>query len=451
MHKYILSGWKTAPDIFTLIQTMIKQHFRYILFAAIAGGSLASCTNKKKSDVKLKADVFKTYPIPAPTPLSAAERQRIKNGAELFYDTLLKNTGFNGGILVAKGGNIVFEQYQGSVNIDSKEPIDANTPLHIASVTKTFTAMAILKLQEEGRLNINDTITKYFPGFNYPGITVKDLLSHRSGLPNYLYFMKTLGWNEDSVIENKDVLEWLITKKDGIINIAPPNRRFTYCNTNYALLALIIEKVSGITYPLFMQQNIFDPLGMKNTFVHFTGNGRVRSKSFDWKGREIPDNFLDDVYGDKNIYSTPRDLLTWDRALSDTGFLSAKSFDAAYTPYSNEHPGIKNYGLGWRMNAYPDGKKIIFHNGWWHGNNAAFIRLIKDNATIILITNRYARAVYKAKYLVNLFDHYFDTDVEEKENVLPGVPDAMAPEGVGAVDSTVIKKPGLKGAKRKKS
>ena len=168
-----------------------------------------------------------------------------------------------------------------------------------------------------------------------------------------------------------------------------------------------------------MNERVFHSQWFENSFFHFKGDKVVRSKSFDWRGREIPDNFLDDVYGDKNIYTTPRDLLKWDRALSDTLFLTAKSLELAYTPYSNEKPGIKNYGLGWRMNNYPDGKKIIFHNGWWHGNNAAFIRVLKDDATIILISNRYARAVYKAKNLVNIFDHYFATDEDEQETAIP--------------------------------
>ena len=393
----------------------------------------AGCS-QKKSDTKISTDQEKklVYIIPLPSLISTEERQRIKLQSEIFYDSMLDGSGFNGGIIVAKSGNIVYEKYKGFVNIDGKDSINSSTSLHIASVSKTFTAMAVLKLQELGKLNIEDTLTHFFPEFNYPGITVKMLLNHRSGLPNYLYFMEDVGWNKDSTIENKDVLECLIAKKGLIKNIAPPNKRFTYCNTNFALLALIIEKISGISYPEFMKHNIFDPLGMKNTFVHFKGDNRIRSKSFDWRGREIPDNFLDDVYGDKNIYSTPRDLLIWDRALSDTVFLTPKSLELAYTPYSNEKPGIKNYGLGWRMNVYDDGKKIIFHNGWWHGNNAAFIRVLKDDATIILISNRYARAVYKAKNLVNIFGHYFDTETDDVENVIPStIPDIISPDKKG--------------------
>ena len=399
-----------------------------IFFCASILFLIAGCSSKKSNLKNVKEqDKKETYIIPPPSVLAAVERQRIQSQSEIFYDSLLDGSGFNGGMIVAKGGNIIFEKYKGFVNIDGKDSINASTSLHIASVSKTFTAMAVLKLQEMGKINIEDSVTHFFPDFNYPGVTIKTLLNHRSGLPNYLYFMEDAGWNKDSAIENKDVLQWLILKKGMLKNIASPNKRFTYCNTNFALLALIIEKVSGQTYPHFMQENIFDPLGMKNTFVHFKGDNKIRSKSFDWRGREIPDNFLDDVYGDKNIYSTPRDLLIWDRALSDTVFLTAKSLELAYTPYSNEKPGIKNYGLGWRMNNYEDGKKIIFHNGWWHGNNAAFIRVLKDDATIILISNRYARAVYKAKNLVNIFDRYFDTDTEDVENAVPATTTEILP------------------------
>lgn len=381
---------------------------------------IAACSQKKKeTDTDGEEKKAFTYTLPAPSKISDEERNKINVQSEIFYDSLLDGSGFNGGMIVAKGGNIVFEKYKGFVNIDGKDLINAATPLHIASVSKTFTAMALLKLQEQEKLNIDNAVTKFFPEFNYPGVTIKTLMNHRSGLPNYLYFMEDAGWNKDSVIQNNDVLQWLITKKDQIKNIATPNTRFTYCNTNYAILALIIEKVTGLSYSDFMKSTIFDPLGMKNTFVHFQNDQVERSKTFDWRGREIPDNFLDAVYGDKNIYSTARDLLIWDRALTDTQFLKTNSLELAYTPYSNEKPGIKNYGLGWRMNVYGDGKKIIFHNGWWHGNNAAFIRVLKDDATIILISNRYARAVYKANHLVNIFDNYFDTDLDEAENAVP--------------------------------
>ena len=387
-----------------------RNHF----FASAFLIAAASCSHGAKKNNATGAETPVQYTIPGPAKISQYEMQRIRQGAELFYDTLLKNNTFNGGILVAKGGNIVFEKYKGTVNLDGKDSITASTPMQIASVSKTFTAMAILKLQEQGKLNIKDSVSKYIPGFNYPGVTVKTLLDHRSGLPNYNHFFEKTDWNKDSLLTNHDVVRYLIDHKNELENIGTPDRGFSYNNTNYALLATIIENISGKSFPQYMQENVFGPLGLKNTFVHFKGDNRNVTKSFDWRGGVIPDNYLDMVYGDKNVYTTPEDLLRWDRALTDTVFLTAKSLAASYEPYSNEKKGIRNYGFGWHMNIYPDGKKIIFHNGWWHGSNAAFIRVLKDDGTIILIGNRYTRTVYKAKFLVNLFDHYFDNDIPEE-------------------------------------
>ncbi len=399
-----------------------------ILILTLLINSCAQNDKEKKAAMAVETEI-PPYKIPEPKPISAIEKQSIVAQCQLFYDTTLFPSGLNGGIIVAKGGNIIFERYKGFINLDNLHPITSNTPLHIASVTKTFTAMAILKLQEQGKLNITDSLTQYFPGFNYPGVTIKTLLDHRSGLPNYLYYMDYLGWNKDSIIQNKDVLAWLIANKSQMKDSSKADTKFTYCNTNYALLALIIEKITGKSYPDFMKKNIFDPLGMTNTFVHHKGDTMVRSKSFDWKGREIPDNYLDEVYGDKNIYSTAQDLLKWDRALTHHIFLTAKTLETAYTPYSNEKLGIKNYGLGWRMNIYGDEKKIIFHNGWWHGNNATFIRLLKEDATIIVLSNRFARSVYTSKILVNIFGPYFDVIEEDTENIVtPAIPEVFSTE-----------------------
>jgi CubicO group peptidase (beta-lactamase class C family) len=409
---------------------MIKFNLKSLLCLCYAMLMLISCSlnEQSKTEAKPKKPLI-TYKINEPKELDKIEYDRIYRACKMFYDTTLLPSGFNGGIVVAKGGNIVFEKYRGSINLDGVDSLTATTPLHIASVTKTFTAMAILKLQEQGKLNINDTLTKYFPGFNYDGVTIKTLLNHRSGLPNYLHFLQQVGWPEDSMMYNKDIVNLLIAKKAVLTDLVPANTKFSYNNTNYALLALIIEKVSGMPYAEFMKENIFDPIGMKNTFVRYNTDSTKLSQSFDWKGRRIYDTQLDAIYGDKNIYSTAQDLLKWDRILADSVFLSPQTLAAAYTPYSNEKPGVKNYGLGWRMNIYDDGKKIIFHNGWWHGNNATFIRLIKDDVTIIALSNRFARSTYHAKILVNIFGDYFKDETEDAENIVPSnIPEQFSVE-----------------------
>jgi CubicO group peptidase (beta-lactamase class C family) len=388
---------------------------------------LVSCQSSSPGKDKINND--STYSLlAAPTPLSTETAENLRSAVSTWYETVLDRSAFNGGILVAKNGNIIYEKYKGVIHYRGNDTINAETPFHIASVSKTFTAMATLKLWEYGKLNIDDEYSKYFPSFNYPGITIRSLLSNRSGLPNYLYFMEDLGWDKSLFITNQDVYDWLVNRKAEIKNIAPPNTHFTYCNTNFALLALLIEKTSGISYPAFIDREFFKPLHMTHSYVYTPADSARATPSYDWRGHEIPMNFLDNVYGDKNIYTTPRDLLNWDRGLSGKKLFKDSTLIQAYTPYSNEKPGIKNYGLGWRMNVYPTGKKMIFHNGWWHGNNAVFIRLLDEDATIIVMNNRYTNAVYKAKNVVNAFNRYFDVDEdEETENFTPAATDSVTP------------------------
>lgn len=390
-----------------------KPHLYCTYFIIMCCLLLSSCgsTTIKKDTVK---DSVSIYALPAPKPLAEAEARRLHDGCETWYESKLKRTGFNGGIVVAKNGNIIFEDYNGTGHLNDNDTINANTPFHIASVSKTFTAMAVQKLWQDGKLNIDDEFSKYFPQFDYPGVTVRTLLNHRSGLPNYVYFMETLGWDKTKFVTNADVLNYMITKKGELTNVAKPNTHFAYCNTNYALLALLIEKVTGKKYPDFMKETFFTPLNMKNTFVFDTSMLTKVNPSYDWRGRIIPLGFLDAVYGDKNIYTTPRELLIWDRAISSGKIFTEKTLAETYAPYSNEKPGVRNYGLGWRMNLYPNGKKMIYHNGWWHGNNAAFVRLLDEDATIIVLGNKFNRNIYHAKEMANLFSNYTGDDEEEE-------------------------------------
>ena len=372
-----------------------------------------SCNSSSTTDKKTE-DSLIVLKLPAPAPVSSTDSAIIANASKRWYDTVLKQKGFNGGIIVAKNGAVIFEKYSGTGHLPGTDTITQNTSLHIASVSKTFTAMAVLKLQQDGKLNIDDTFSKYFPAFNFPGITIRNLLSHRSGLPNYNYFMETLGWDKTRYVSNEDVLNYLITRKAELKDISAPNTHFTYCNTNYALLALLIEKASGLKYAAYIDQQFFIPLQMKNSYVFTLADTLKAVPSYNWRGTPETFNFLDQVYGDKNIYTTPRDLLTWDRALSGNLIFTNETLEQAYTPYSNERPGMRNYGLGWRMNIFPEGNKVIYHNGWWHGSNATFIRLLKEKATIIVVGNKFTRTVYHAKILTSLFGNYYST-VDEEE------------------------------------
>lgn len=344
--------------------------------------------------------------------ISPEDFNRYYNAINAFYDTNLVARGFNGAILVAKNGKVIFEKYHGYFNLAKKDTLNPHSSFHLASVSKTFTAMAILKLAEQGKLKLDDELSIYFPGFPYPGITIRMLLTHRSGLPNYLYFMEQMGWDKKVLCDNEDILKYLIQYQPPLTHKA--GTHFSYCNTNYTLLGLIIEKVSGKTYGEYLNHVFFTPLHMNDTYVYSLSDSQRAMPSYNWKGQQEQFTYLDIGYGDKNIYSTPRDLLKWDQALYNNQLFSAETLESAFRPYSNEKPGIRNYGFGWRMNIYPNGKKIIFHGGWWHGNNTMLMRLTQDSATIIILGNKYNRNVYEAKKLANIFSPYFESDEEER-------------------------------------
>ena len=367
-----------------------KRTFFYIAALLLLTGCGASSAKKKTSDAETDGKIV--------NPLSKAEADRYHDIAEDFYDSSLKRTGFNGAMLVAKKGQIVFEAYNGVERLKGKDTITAATPFHIASTTKTFTAMAILKLAEEGKLNINDSLQKFFPQFPYEGMTVKTLLSQRSGLPNYAYYLEDVKWDKKIKITNEDVLQTLITYKPSLQN--PANRRFNYSNTNFVLLALIIERVSGKLYGDYLQEVFFTPLQMTSTKVFNRNDSATVTPSYMWNGVQEAFTWLDVTYGDKNIYSTVTDLLKWDQALYGNKLFKQSTLDSAFQPYSFEKPGIHNYGLGWRMYTLANDKKIIYHNGWWHGNNSTFYRVLPDSLTIIILSNKMNRNVYRVKPLI---------------------------------------------------
>lgn len=340
-----------------------------------------------------------------PNPAFTAIDHALRNSSQHFFEETLLRSRFNGAILVARNGKIIFENYHGLQNVLSGEPIDSSTAFHLASVSKTFTAMAILKLWENAALLLDDPVAKYLEGFPFPLITVRNLLSHRSGLPNYVHFVEKLGWDTHRFVTNADILQLLIDHPDKL-KPGRANAYFDYCNTNYALLAMIVEKVSHLGFSEYLNTVFFKPLGMNNSFVYAVEMEEKVLPSYKFNNRKEPMMFLDAVYGDKNIYSTPRDIMKWDLALSNGQLFSEKTLEEAFRGYSYEKRGTRNYGLGWRLVEMPTGKKIIYHNGWWHGNNTVFSRLPDDSTAIIVLGNKFNRSIYQAKKIAGIFKGY---------------------------------------------
>jgi len=225
-------------------------------------------------------------------------------------------------------------------------------------------------------------------------------------LPNYAYVIENKEvWDKSFILTNKSVLELLTTKN--IPLEFTTNTKFSYCNTNYVLLALLIEKISNLSFPEAMQKLLFEPLDMKNTFVfEYEKQKDTVSKSYKSTWEIIPYDHLDIVYGDKNIYSTPQDLLKFDMATYSDKFFSTTIREEIFKGYSYERPGVKNYGLGIRLNEWDDSATLFYHNGWWHGNTTSYTTLKEEKVCIIALSNKYTRKVYQAKKLSSLFGNY---------------------------------------------
>ncbi len=346
-------------------------------------------------------------------------KEAIVNRIDQYYKTVWENGDLWGSFLVAKGDQILYEKYRGFGRENNQMPIDEKTPLHVASISKTLTAMATMKLVEAEKIKLEDPLTKYFPNFPYPEVTVYSLLTQRSGLPKYEYFIEKIKPEPTELskkfITNQDVLNMMIRYKPELARM--PNTGFMYCNTNFALLALIIEKVTKTPFPEAMQQMVFRPLKMEHTYIYQEKDTATAVQSFYNVGQRVyPLDRLDLIYGDKNVYTTPRALLNFSKALYAKNFLKPELMKLVFEPHSNEKPGINNYGIGFRMKIFDENNKLTYHNGWWHGSNTVFGHLLNSKVTIIALGNKYSRRVYSALALSALFENFpYETQKLNKE------------------------------------
>jgi CubicO group peptidase (beta-lactamase class C family) len=326
---------------------------------------------------------------------------------EDFAMRLHKRSNFNGNILVAKKGKIIYERAIGWADYLHRDSLKINSVFELASVSKPFTSAAIMMLVEDGKLRLDQNVKEFYPDFPYDGITVKLLMSHRSGMMNYVYFVDDL-WksqkkNERQGITNQDVMRLISEHKPA--QYFKPNQKFHYNNSNFMVLAAIIEKVTGKKYSEFMKENIFKPAGMKNTAVYskaeyekipvdVVGHDRI------WR-RSVAQNFLDGPVGDKGIYSTIHDLFLFDRAMRKGKLLKKSSLDSLYSNHSEMQKGHFNYGYGWR--TFQDSKhKVVYHTGWWHGFRHIYLRQLDDDITVILLSNLTNGSLLKLDELYNL-------------------------------------------------
>lgn len=307
---------------------------------------------------------------------------------DAFMQNLHRKSAFNGNVLIAKKGKIIYQNTFGWADYLHKDSLKITSKFELASVSKPLTALGVLKLAEEEKLRLDQTVNDFFPDFPYLGITIKMLLSHRSGLPNYIYFSEEAWKDRTKAMNNMDAMDLLIEHKP--TRYGAPDGRFHYNNSNYMVLAAIIEKVTGQDFAVYMKESIFNPAGMKNTAVlskavydkiptDVVGHDRV------WR-RSVVQNYLDGPVGDKGIYSTVQDLFLLDIALKEGRIVNEAILDSAYVPRSDARRSLFSYGYGWRTFS-PEKAQVVYHTGWWHGFRNLYVRDLTNDITIVLLSN----------------------------------------------------------------
>jgi CubicO group peptidase (beta-lactamase class C family) len=315
----------------------------------------------------------------------------LSSQIDALFEGIVRSNTPGAAVFIARDGKKLLEKGYGLAQVETHTPITCDTRFRIGSITKQFTAAAILKLQEQGRLNVNDPISKYFP--DWPRgreVTLRHLLTHSSGIHN---FTAKPGFQTNVTIAMP--LEALISsfKNDPYDFI--PGEKFRYSNSGYVLLGAIIEKVSGGTYASYLRNTFFEPLGMKNTGVYPSGalltnealgyayeNGPVR-RSVDWN--------MSNVAAAGNLYSTARDLFLWNEALFGGRVLSPASLRAAFTVGvlagdDPRHPEDTGYGYGWTIDRL-NGAREISHGGELAGFGSYLLRLPEYKLTVVVMLN----------------------------------------------------------------
>jgi CubicO group peptidase (beta-lactamase class C family) len=322
-----------------------------------------------------------------------------------LFHALSSKRGFNGNVLISQNGEVVYKNSFGYSDLKTKVPLNLESAFQIASITKQFTAMAIMMLHDEGKLNFTDTLQKFFPGFPYKNITIHQLLTHRSGLPEYMYFAGKYWKNRRQRMSNQDVMNMLVRYRPGRTFL--PDKKYKYCNTGYAVLASIVEKVSGVPFSSFLEERIFQPLGMTHTFLITSLDSiadEFKTKGFNKKKRKVEEDYLSGVVGDKGIYSTVEDMFKWDQTLYTAQLVSQATLEEAFTPVSYDRRHATSYGYGWRIETLDDGSKIVYHAGWWRGYNSLFVRRLNDKTAIIILSNRVNWSFANVDKLMDILD-----------------------------------------------
>lgn len=312
---------------------------------------------------------------------SQSSGQTLQEKVDDYIGRLLKMGKFSGSLLIAKNGDILHSKGYGLANRELDVSNTPQTIFRLGSIGKQFAATAVMQLQEQGKLDVKDPLTKYIP--DYPNgdiITLHHLLTHTSGIPNLTEFPE----HRKTIMIPSPVEKTILRFKDKPLEFTP-GEKFKYCNSGYLLLGYVIEKVSGKTYEDYLEENIFHPLNMTHSgYDHHSTILKNRASGY----HITKEGAFNAPYIDMSIphaggalYSTVEDLFLWDRALYTKKILTKASLDKMFTPFK------ANYGYGWRIDSIY-GHKRIHHGGSIFGFQAHIARYVDDNIFVVFLCNQ---------------------------------------------------------------
>lgn len=302
-----------------------------------------------------------------------------------FLTEVYKQQQFNGAVLVAENGKILYKNFLGIADFNTGQKLKNNSVFRLASVSKQFTAFAVLILVDRNQLSLSSELKDFFPLLAYDNITIHNLLTHTSGLPDYMNLLDNQ-WNSDILPENSDVIKLLASY--GPKPHFMPGVKWEYSNTGYLLLASIIEKVSNMEFDLFLSQNIFGPVKMRDSFVlDYENKNKYLNRVIGYNlsaNVENDHHYLNKIKGDGGIYSTLSDLYKWDSFLYKNTIISDSIIEKAFFPYYLTDDSVSYYGYGWSIG---ENRGVQFHSGSWLGFNSYFYRNTSNQSTIVLFDN----------------------------------------------------------------
>lgn len=317
--------------------------------------------------------------------------EKVTKNVRHKLDSLLKRIhkrhDFHGAVLIAKNEKIVYQNQIGTADFKKKTLLNKESVFQLASVSKQFTAAAIMLLNERNQIQLTDTVNTYFPDFPYKAVTIKNLLNHTAGLPKYFWIAEH-EWQQEKAPTNSEMMEFL--ESTDVKRYFKPGRNFDYSNTGYFVLASIVEKISGISFSSFLKKNIFEPLQMDHSYVYSFENDAIREHQLDgyrlyrgWRHVKIPSTVNDAIVGDKNIYTTAEDLFKWTKGLNSGSFLTKQSLALMYSKGESVYGRKIPYGFGFRIDT--KGENSIYHYGKWNGFSTGLTTYLEDNLVVIVL------------------------------------------------------------------